>query len=144
MNSNPETEGLPLIPALRAAHRRVLGLFRALESSRDDFERIEQISAICEEIRQMLEAERNAVWPLVEARTGAAHEELLELVDRLEQLSPEEAGFDHVSRQTYDRLREYVCAQERDLFPLLARLDAPALARAERHLRDVRERELEH
>ncbi|HMM76292.1 MAG TPA: hemerythrin domain-containing protein [Gammaproteobacteria bacterium] len=144
MNLNPEAEGAPLIPALRAGHRRVLGLFRPLENSRDDFERIEQASVICEEIRQMLEAERSVVWPLVEARTAAAHEELLELVDRLEQLSPEEAGFDPLSRQTYDRLREHVCAQERDLFPLLARLDAPALERAERRLRDLRERELEH
>ncbi|MGE3774136.1 MAG: hemerythrin domain-containing protein [Gammaproteobacteria bacterium] len=152
MKLNPDTDGAPLIPALRAGHRRVLGLFRPLENSRDDFERIEKMSVICEEIRQLLSAERSVVWPLVDSDSRIAHEAearamraaLLHLVDRLERLSPEETGFDQLSRQAYDCLRDYVCEQERDLFPLLAGLDAPLLAGAERRLRDLRERQLEH
>lgn len=148
MNAIPETDGAPLVAALRADHHRVLALFRPLADSRDDFERIEMVSVICEEIRQLLRAERSVLRPLVAtaaAPTDTGRDtELLTLTERLESLSPEESSFDRLSLHAYDRLRDYLCAQERELFPLLARLDASALARAEQRLRDLRERVLEH
>ncbi len=151
MNPSADTGDAPLLATLRAEHRRVLGLFRPLEASHDDFERIELVSVLCEEIRHLLTAERCVVQPLVEeagfaerALPAATDDDrlrqaaLLDLVERLEQLSPEEADFDVLSRHAYDGLRVYVCGQERDLFPLLARLTPPQLERADRRLQALR------
>jgi len=156
MNPSADSDDAPLLATLRAEHRRVLGLFRPLEASHDDFERIELMSVLCEEIRHLLTAERCVVQPLLEAGFAAQalsaatdadrqrQAALLDLVERLEQLSPEEADFDVLSRHAYDGLREYVCDQERDLFPLLARLAPPQLERADRRLHELRERLAEH
>lgn len=146
MSGMPETDAAPLTAALREAHRRVLGLFRPLADSRDDFERIEMASVICEEIRELLAADRKVVQPLL-VRAGMGIEEdpgLLRLVERFESLSPEEAGFDALSLQLYERVRDHVCTQEDTVFPQLASLDTQTLSGATQGLRDLRERILEH
>lgn len=143
----------PLLGEIRHVHRRVLNLFRPLENCQDDFERIERVSVICDEIRQLLTAEHCVLYPLLEhtpaeaATTTAARlrqASVLSLVERLETLSPEEADFDVLARHTYHSLREYVCANERELFPLVSQLPVNSLYDADRRLRDLRERMAEH
>lgn len=143
----------PLLGEIRHVHRRVLNLFRPLESCQDDFERIERVSVICDEIRQLLTAEHCVLYPLLEhtpaeaSTTTAARlrqASVLSLVERLETVSPEEADFDVLARHTYHSLREYVCANERELFPLVSQLPANSLHDADRRLRDLRERMAEH
>lgn len=136
-----------------AEYRRVLGLFRALEHCRDDFERIEIVSDVCAAIRQLIAAERSVLFPLLEdadltrGLTEEAHARqstLLMLVTRLEALSPEEAGFASTLRQTYDLLRDYVSVNERELLPRLSLAGPPALHGAEQRWRDLQERMTEH
>jgi hypothetical protein len=144
----------PLLGEIRHVHRRVLNLFRPLESCQDDFERIERVSVICDEIRQLLTAEHCVLYPLLEdAATEAGptttaarlrQASVLSLVERLETVSPEEADFDVLARHTYHSLREYVCANERELFPLVSQLPVTSLHDADRRLRDLRERMAEH
>lgn len=143
----------PLLGEIRHVHRRVLNLFRPLESCQDDFERIERVSVICDEIRQLLTAEHYVLYPLLEdtkaepsATTAARLRQasVLSLVERLETVSPEEADFDVLARHTYHSLREYVCANERELFPLVSQLPLNSLHDADRRLRDLRERMAEH
>lgn len=140
-----------LLNDLRQEHRRLLNLFRPLEQCQDDFERIERASTICEETRQLLTSDRYVVYPLLEhaadaearPRTSAARmrqAQVLSLVERLEALSPEEADFDILARQTYDALREYVCSYERELSPLFSSVSAKALQDADHRRRDMRER----
>jgi hypothetical protein len=140
---------------IRDQYRRVLGMFQRLEPCRDDFERIELASRICEEMRWLLTVDHRVLYTVLEeslpnaasvpaaaARLRQAH--LLSLVDRLESLSPEDPDFTPIAHSMYESLREHFCVNEREVLPLTEHVPVALRREAVRRMVDLREQLSEH
>lgn len=163
MASVVEEQGAPQVRAesaadfLREQHRRLFGVLRALAATRDPDERVEIAAALGDELEQLLALERGVVLPTLEgwaesradppvedAAAGARRARLAALAEQVTRAAEGGEITKALLDEVYALAAEHVNETIRLVLPHLERLPAPAAARMEAHLRDLKERLAEH
>lgn len=139
------------IVLLQADHRRVEALFSRIQAS-DDGERSELVTQLLSSLRVHMELEERHVYPLVgrEVDPDVAEEAEVEHqlardgLAQLEELTPDEPGFDGALAMVMAGIEHHVLEEESEAFPRLAsELGADRMAELARQLMSARAELLE-
>jgi len=115
------------IVMLQADHRRVEALFASIQGT-DDGERSEFVKQLLSSLRVHMELEENHVYPLLAHKVDADLAEEAEVehqlardgLAQLEELTPEEPGFDGALAMVMAGIEHHVMEEESEAFPRLA------------------------
>lgn len=131
---------------LQADHRRVEALFARIQATEGD-ERAELVQQLLLALRVHMELEENHVYPLIQKEVDEDTAEEAEVehqlardgLDQLEELTPDEPGFDGALAMVMAGIEHHVMEEETDAFPRLAgKLGPDRLAELARQLTSVR------
>jgi hemerythrin-like domain-containing protein len=134
------------IVLLQADHRRVEALFARIASTEDD-KRAELVKQVVKALRTHMELEETLVYPLVQREVDKELAEEAEVehqlardgLARLEELSPDEPGFDGALAMVVAGIEHHVLEEETEAFPgLAANLSVERLAELARELTSAR------
>jgi len=134
------------IMMLQADHRRVEALFARIAAT-DDGERTGLVKQLVSALRVHMELEENHVYPLLAAEVDAGlageaeveHQLARDALAQLEELTPDEPGFDAALTMVMAGIEHHVYEEEGEAFPRLAsQLGSDRLAELARQLRTVR------
>jgi len=123
------------IVMLQSDHRRVEALFARIGSRADD-ERAELVRQLVSALRVHMELEETQVYPLLEAQVDAdlaeeaevEHQLVRDALAQLEELTPDEPGFDAALVMVMAGIERHVQEEETEAFPaLVAQLGADQL-----------------
>ena len=146
----------PAAPAgfVRDRHRRLLGLVRTLDASRDEDERVELVARLAEELATFVALEDDVLGPWLAARApdqfgpgsqaAARRAELVSLTARLEAAPASGPAYLAALEALGVVLVEHVRSALRDLVPALEALPAAESKRLHTALVDTQERMTEH
>ena len=115
------------IVLLQADHRRVEALFTRIQGT-DDGERSELVKQLLSSLRVHMELEENYVYPLLAEKVDADLAEEAEVehqlardgLAQLEELTPDEPGFDGALAMVMAGIEHHVTEEESEAFPRLA------------------------
>jgi hemerythrin-like domain-containing protein len=134
------------IVMLQADHRRVEALFARIQVA-DDGERAELVNQLLMALRVHMALEEGHVYPLLEREVDADLAEEAEVehqlardgLAQLEELTPDEAGFDAALTMVIAGIEHHVAEEESEAFPRLAsQLGPDRLTRLAEQLTTVR------
>jgi len=134
------------IVMLQADHRRVEALFARIQATEDE-ERAEIVQQLLLALRVHMELEENHVYPLIEKEVDEDTAEEAEVehqlardgLAQLEELTPDEPGFDGALVMVMAGIEHHVMEEETDAFPrLAAKLGPDRLAELAQQLTSVR------
>jgi hemerythrin superfamily protein len=131
---------------LQADHRRVEALFARIETT-EDAKRAELVKQVLKALRTHMELEETLLYPLIQRHVDKDMAEEAEVehqlardgLDQLEELSPDEPGFDGALAMVVAGIEHHVQEEETQAFPgLAANLSAEQLADLARQLTSAR------
>ena len=116
-----------VIESLKADHRKVEGIFEQLESGSGD--RGALIEQLIQEVKVHALAEEQVVYPAIRDAVGDSpvdeaeqeHQQVQELLDRLEPLAPDDAEVDTILQELKQNIQHHVEEEEGEVFPKFAR-----------------------
>lgn len=139
------------IVMLQADHRRVEALFARIQAT-DDGERAELVGQLRSALRAHMELEEHHVYPLLQDEVDGDLAEEAEVehqlardgLDQLQELTPDEPGFDAALVMVMSAIEHHVMEEETEAFPRLAQQLGPdRLAQMAEDLTAAREAILE-
>ena len=134
------------IVLLQADHRRVEALFARIATT-EGAKRAELVKQVLKALRTHMELEETLVYPLIQREVDKDMAEEAEVehqlardgLDQLEELSPDEPGFDGALAMVVAGIEHHVLEEETEAFPGLAtNLSAERLAELARQLTSAR------
>jgi hemerythrin-like domain-containing protein len=134
------------IVLLQADHRRVEALFARIATT-EGAKRAELVKQVLQALRTHMELEETLVYPLIQREVDKEMAEEAEVehqlardgLDQLEELSPDEPGFDGALAMVVAGIEHHVLEEETEAFPGLAtNLSAERLAELARQLTSAR------
>lgn len=132
---------------LQADHRRVEALFVRIRAAADDGERAELVQQLVRALRIHMELEEQHVYPLLGKEVDGdlaeeaevEHQLARDTLARLEELTPDEPGFDGALTMVMAGIEHHVVEEEAEAFPrLAAQLGPDRLAELAQELMGVR------
>lgn len=139
---------------MREQYRRLLRCFPRLDASNDDFERIEYVSTLCDELRQLVALECSVLHPnlndalpdqfAIGTDAHSRRSELIALAGELESLALDAPRFGAVVDKAFNCSVTHVQRALRELLPYLETMRRNPAERLAEELLSLKERMAEH